>query len=277
MNSTLKSRLDSMEQKLISVVGSREANSIIKALKMDHPQLKVLPMNASISADLDNLLIDVEAQLHNDKPVQQITGLAHFYGYQFYINDQVLIPRPETEELVHHFLKDNNQVAPKILDIGTGSGIIPITIKKKLPNAQITAIDVSESALAVAKRNAELMEVDINFKKANFLNEETWQALDCYDCILSNPPYIDLSEKSKMGKGVVKYEPEIALFTSEDPLIFYRKIEKFVSDHLVKGGTCLMEINEFRAEETKAVFSKEWKCTLIDDLSGKPRILKVTR
>ncbi len=163
--------------------------------------------------------------LKKEKPIQQILGKADFYGLKFYVNEHVLIPRPETEELVDLIIKENKGFNPTIMDIGTGSGCIPISLKKNIPNAVVSSIDVSEKAIEVAKKNAKLNEVTITFVVDDILNPSKEIAPKSIDIIVSNPPYICISEKEEMRKNVLEHEPHIALFVYDnDPLLFYKAI-----------------------------------------------------
>lgn len=213
-------------------------------------------------------------QLVEHKPIQYILGEAWFYEEKFIVNEHVLIPRPETEELVE--LVANCQLPIKsILDIGTGSGCIPITLKKKLPNASITALDVSVHALAVAKQNAKNLNAQVTFIELDFLNEDNWHVLNCYDIIVSNPPYIKQSESNTMNQNVLDYEPSIALFVNDDDaLIFYRKIALFGKTHLNTNGKIFVEINERLGNETLALFeSYGYNAILKKDMQQKNRMI----
>jgi len=269
--------LDYIISELKEQYGEREAQSIAKILSLDLELLQSKKRNDVLSdaeqESMQGVLDDIKAS----KPVQYITGLAHFYGYRFMVNEHVLIPRPETEELVYQCIQSNRLRSPQIIDIGTGSGCIPISVKKNIEDAAVTAIDVSMDALVMAHTNALAYGQNVTFKQVDFLDEETWSQLGVYDFILSNPPYIDIIEKERMGLSVVKYEPDIALFTESDPQIFYKKIARFAVDHLAQDGFCLLELNEYRAQETLELFNKDWNCEIINDLQKKPRILKVKR
>ncbi len=227
-------------------------------------------------------LFDAIKDLKKSKPLQYITGRADFYGYQFYVNEDVLIPRPETEELVYKLLQDkSNEDNIKILDIGTGSGCIPITIKKKRPNWEVMAIDVSKKALKVAQQNANYYDVDIDFIDFDILEESQWDEIDKMDVIISNPPYIDIKEKSLIKKNVLDYEPHIALFVDDDDsLLFYKKIIAFGIKRLMSGGVMYFECNEFNSEllkiwvEQLSVFSS---ISIKQDLQGKDRMLIINR
>jgi release factor glutamine methyltransferase len=216
-----------------------------------------------------------ELMLH--KPIQQVIGESWFAGMKFFVNEHVLIPRPETEELVLEVTSYKLPVT-NVLDIGTGSGCIPISIKKKMPKAIVTSIDVSQAALNVAKQNAIALNADVDFKLLNFLKEENWEQLDKYDIIVSNPPYIKQSESKAMNENVLAYEPHLALFVPDnDSLLFYRKIAAFGKMHLHINGQILVEINEALGKETVELFeSYGYTATLKMDMQGKDRIVKAS-
>lgn len=201
-------------------------------------------------------------ELQQEKPIQYITGEAWFYGLQFEVNENTLIPRPETEELVEWILNSPITQHPKpisILDIGTGTGCIPISLKANLPLANVSAIDVSEQALAVAKRNAELNKVEVNFIQANILEVEDLSKLPLpktqnpkpFNIIVSNPPYVRNLEKQEIKKNVLDYEPHLALFVEDtDALLFYRKIAQLALKNLTPNGLLFFEINQYLGKET---------------------------
>ena len=209
------------------------------------------------------------AQLQLEKPIQYITGEAWFYGLQFEVNENTLIPRPETEELVEWIIeswklevgswKSENQKRINVLDIGTGTGCIPITLKTNLPQANVFAIDVSEMALEVARRNAELNKVEVNFIQANILEVEDVSKIQTsisqlptnFDIIVSNPPYVRNLEKQEIKKNVLDYEPHLALFVEDtDALLFYRKIAQLSIKNLSPNGLLFFEINQYLGKET---------------------------
>ncbi|WP_343067623.1 peptide chain release factor N(5)-glutamine methyltransferase [Winogradskyella flava] len=197
--------------------------------------------------------------LSREKPIQYILGKTEFYGLKFKVNEHVLIPRPETEELVDLIIKchsdgiEESQI--EILDIGTGSGCIAISLAKNLPNARVYALDVSKEALKVAEKNAELNEADINFIRADILSFDYHSAFDAdtkFDVIVSNPPYVRHLEKQEMKPNVLDHEPHLALFVEDnDPLIFYRAIAEFAVKNLKQKGALYFEINQYLGEETK--------------------------
>jgi release factor glutamine methyltransferase len=200
-------------------------------------------------ADLSVLVTELKKEI----PIQYLLGKTNFYGLDFEVNSNVLIPRPETEELVEWIIKENTRGGKsstlKILDIGTGSGCIAISLAKNLPHAQVFAIDVSENALATAKRNAEVNGVSVTFLLQNIL--ETEDLMQEFDVIVSNPPYVRNLEKEEIKKNVLDYEPHLALFVADnDALIFYRKIAELAQLNLKKNGSLYFEINQYLGKET---------------------------
>ncbi len=213
-------------------------------------------------------------RLLEDEPFQYIFGRAYFYDFELTVSPNVLIPRPETEELVHLISTDFKGLSPKILDIGTGSGCIPIALAKLLPEAEISALDVSPKALQIAIMNAVEHEVDIQFIEADILNDVL---IKSYDVIVSNPPYIPHKEKSLMQENVLQYEPHLALFVEdEDPLIFYRKIAELAQISLIDSGKIYFECNEFNAKEVALMLEDKLfkEVEIIKDMQGKDRMIK---
>lgn len=219
---------------------------------------------------------EVLLQLKQHKPIQQIIGNTEFYGLTFQVNEHVLIPRPETEELVQWIIEDNKLTKPNILDIGTGSGCIPICLKKNIAEAEVSAWDISEEALNVAKQNAVLNDTKVNFKLQDVLKSDIESSLQL-DVVVSNPPYIRELEKDLMQDNVLEFEPHLALFVSDqDPLIFYRKISQLATKLLKNGGLLYFEINEGLGQETwDLMISLGFKnIELRKDLFGKDRMVK---
>lgn len=220
-------------------------------------------------------------ELLQHKPVQYVTGEAWFHNMKLKVDKSVLIPRPETEELVKLVLdtvKNEENLALSIIDIGTGSGCIAIAIKKNLPAASVAAIDVSESALAIAKDNSYEQQTEIQFLKIDFLEESQWASLPKYDVIVSNPPYIPMDEKEKLDKNVASFEPHQALFVpDQSPLLFYEKIAAFASAHLNPKGKIFMEVHENFAKETAALFIQNFsEANIKKDIFGKERMVMAT-
>ncbi|OCB69919.1 protein-(glutamine-N5) methyltransferase, release factor-specific [Flavobacterium piscis] len=199
------------------------------------------------------------AQLKKEVPIQYLLGKTNFYGLDFEVNENVLIPRPETEELVEWIVNENSKVDKaktiKILDIGTGSGCIAISLAKNIPNAQVYAMDVSKKAIETAKRNAVNNKTDITFILQDVLNAEE---LKCnFDIIVSNPPYVRNLEKEEIKKNVLDYEPHLALFVEDnDALVFYRKIAALAQSNLLENGQLYFEINQYLGCEMKDLLEK---------------------
>jgi release factor glutamine methyltransferase len=206
-------------------------------------------------------------------PIQYILGKAPFYGREFKVTPAVLIPRNETEELVHLILKENHLPAPKILDIGTGTGCIPITLALEIPEAKVFGLDISHEALKVAMENALMLDADVDFHQADILSAEI--PYPDLDILVSNPPYVRELEKAQMHANVLSNEPHLALFVSnDDPLIFYRTIAQKGLKALKPGGKLYFEINEAFGMETKEMMEKlGYKNVEIHrDLNGKERM-----
>lgn len=252
----------------------------------------VLKSDFKITQETLNLLQSATKQLEQEVPLQYVIGKTEFYGLPFVVNKHVLIPRPETEELVACVVSESSRVKTfntsikqttetkqlKILDIGTGSGCIPISLKKQLPFAKISAIDISKEALTVAKKNAVLNNVDIHFILQDILKTV---ALDQhYDIIISNPPYVRELEKKELKNNVLKNEPHVALFVENDnPLIFYAKIAELAKKYLNKNGLLFFEINQYLGTETIDLINKKGlkNIQLKKDMFGNDRIVVASK
>jgi len=227
--------------------------------------------------EMDRVLIESDIQRINEhEPVQYVTGIAWFCGNRFDVNASVLIPRPETEQLVDE-VKQVLKPNAKILDVGTGSGCIAISLALALPSANVFALDVSTNALKTAQKNATQLNAIVTWLQADFLNDEL--TLTDFDCIVSNPPYIRELEKSLMEPNVLRFEPHLALFVSDsNPLVFYQALAEKGKTILKEKGKILAEINAQLFTEVKSLFEKEgYKSVhLIKDLEGKNRFLSAT-
>ncbi|QKJ29816.1 peptide chain release factor N(5)-glutamine methyltransferase [Mucilaginibacter mali] len=280
---TVKDVLGRYKQELISVYDQQEAEAITllvlsELLNASKAKLKAFP-ETSTDEQQEELEIILQ-ELKTGKPVQYILGHTEFYGLSFNVNPSVLIPRPETEELVQWVIQSIDK-SPKpiqnILDIGTGSGCISISLKENKSNIQIFAIDISTEALEVAKGNALLNQVDVNFIEADILNFNTSIELPKFDIIISNPPYVTLADKQRMHRNVTDFEPHTALFVPEqDPLVFYKAITDFARLYLNENGLLFFEINESLGRETvEMIADKSFKnIELRQDMSGRDRMLK---
>lgn len=235
------------------IYGKREAENITNIYITD----RFHPTDRSRELTIDEAAMFSEDSLNLLKgmPVQYIVGKAYFFEHFFKVSPAVLIPRAETEELVALAISSimtSPQKKLKVLEIGTGSGCIAISLKKKYPDLLFDAIDISEDALSIARKNAESQQVEINLFKLDFLDRSAWSQLGEYDMVLSNPPYISSKEIELMPDNVLKYEPEAALFPKgEDPNIFYKEIFEFCKRHLKERGKIILEINQFQIETLK--------------------------
>jgi release factor glutamine methyltransferase len=240
---------------------------------------RILNKNVKLSKPKLDELEQITQQLLAHKPVHYILHQAWFQGMKLYVDENVLIPRPETEELVQWVLEECRHAAPRILDVGTGSGCIPIALKKKLPNAEVVGCDISDGALKVAFRNAQEQNTPITLQQVDFLQQEERDELPVFDLIVSNPPYIALHEKAEIDKHVVEYEPHTALFVpDDDALVFYEHLAQFGLTHLAAGGFMMMEIHYQKGAAVKDLFeSQGYAAAMRKDMQGKDRFVKVTK
>jgi release factor glutamine methyltransferase len=223
---------------------------------------------------MENIL----AGLERGEPIQHILGEAHFYGMNLVVSPDTLIPRPETEELVHLILQNHRgQQGLKIIDIGTGSGCIAVALAKGLSNSEVWAMDVSSSALSVARENARLYRQQINFVQGDILEwDMVFGAEQQFDVIVSNPPYITPKEKEMMHPNVLQYEPHLALFVEEEaPLLFYDYIADFALSHLLDTGSLYFEINQYLGLETADMLRKKGfvDVRLLKDINAVDRMI----
>jgi release factor glutamine methyltransferase len=276
---TLNGIYDANEIEALTLLAVTEITGSAKS------KIKAFPEQA-LTPQQSGTLAAMLSRLKTGEPLQYILGHTEFYGLPFKVNPSVLIPRPETEELVEWALDSsqlavgNVQSAVSILDIGTGSGCIAISLKKNLPTATVTAIDISPAALQTAKENAKLNNVDINFIEADILNPKKFEIENpTFEIIISNPPYVTLADKKQMHTNVTDFEPHGALFVPEsDPLIFYKAIADFAKDNLTPGGLLFFEINENLGKETVDLLSNRGfvDIELRKDISGRDRMARGT-
>lgn len=250
-------------QALTSMYGEGEAESFFYLILEEKQQLKRIDLalhpDLEFSASAIVVWNSILEQLKLEIPIQYLLGKTSFYGLDFEVNENVLIPRPETEELVDwivsNVLKNGRSKSIKILDIGTGSGCIAVSLAKNLPNAEVFAIDVSDKALATAQKNAERNEVEVIFIEQNIL--ETLDLGQEFDIIVSNPPYVRNLEKEEIKKNVLDNEPHLALFVEDnDALIFYRKIAELAQKNLSDSGQLYFEINQYLGQEMVDLLEK---------------------
>jgi len=242
----------------------------------------ILHKNTDLTLSQEIALIRILDELRFGKPLQHVLGEADFYGLRFKVNSAVLVPRPETEELVDWIIKSitaGEVSSANILDIGTGSGCIPISLKKNIPLSEVFAIDISDNALKVAKQNCILNDVKLNLIQADILDNNFVINDTRFNLIVSNPPYITHSEKEEMHQNVLQYDPHEALFVPDtNPLLFYEAIVRFSLDNLTDDGVLFLEINESFGSETVALLeTKGFKTELRKDMQGKDRMIKAFR
>ncbi|MES2574028.1 MAG: peptide chain release factor N(5)-glutamine methyltransferase [Bacteroidota bacterium] len=243
-------------QELSSIYDDGEAESFFYLILEDKKQLKRIDLalhpDLTFSEDEIQVYDSILEQLKLEIPIQYLLGKTSFYGLEFEVNENVLIPRPETEELVEWILESQKSKVKsrklRILDIGTGSGCIAISLAKNIPNAQVYAIDVSEKALATAQKNAQINQANVTFLQRNIL--ETQDLEQQFDIIVSNPPYVRELEKVEIKKNVLDNEPHLALFVDDnDALVFYRKIAELAQKNLLSNGQLFFEINQYLGKE----------------------------
>ncbi|MGN6163287.1 MAG: peptide chain release factor N(5)-glutamine methyltransferase [Flavisolibacter sp.] len=275
-----------------------EAQSIA-SLAIEH--ITLLPKNDRLLKKEELLSANQLQQMHNmverlvqHEPIQYIMNKTWFYGMELFVDKNVLIPRPETEELVDWIIndvkasgKDVFQRRPmeadettqlKILDVGSGSGCIALALKKTMPKAEVWGCDVSEEALNVARRNGSALDIRIDFQGVNFLDVAQQKHLPTVDIVVSNPPYIPYNNKAQMNPNVLEYEPHTALFVPDnDALVFYKALAQFGKHRLYKNGSIYMEIHEDLAKDVAVLFEKEGygNVEVKKDMQGKDRIVKV--
>lgn len=260
-----KQEVHKIFNKELSHLDEKELNHIVRIYLEDVSEIN----ESSVKSDI--------LKLKDGVPIQYVTGFEVFLDYKFKVSPAVLIPRPETEELVAWVFEDykGSDRSLSCLDVGTGSGIIPISLKLKFPTWKVQAVDVSKEALLVAEQNAVRLNADVKFAQADFLKKENWD-FGKLDVLISNPPYIPFAEAEKMGESVLKYEPHIALFV-KSALIFYEAICEYSKTHLNPKGVVYLELNEYQAEATKKLFQRYFaEVELKEDLQGKQRMLRAS-
>lgn len=243
--------------------------------------LTLLSLDQTVLPEVSEKFEAALGELSRERPLQYIIGKTEFCGLVFFVSEGVLIPRPETEELVEWVVGDNRYGNPgRIMDIGTGSGCIAVSIKKRLPAAEVLCTDVSEVALGFARKNALFHGTEIPARHIDILDPSTWLNLGRFNIIVSNPPYVRMKERGMMKNNVLRYEPQEALFVEDDdPLKYYSGIMEFAKRHLIQGGSIFLEINEEMGEGIRKLaevmgFSAE---EIRKDFRGRDRMIKVCR
>lgn len=285
----LKEAYHQLQKDLLSVYSNREAaviaDWIIEEITSWTKSQRIIYHDHHLNQEQEQLYFQFKTELIQGKPVQYVLGKSWFKGKTFKVNEHVLIPRPETEELVdeiisHHQLLEKNNSPFKALDIGTGSGCIAISLQLEFPHWEVWAIDKSTTALATAKENAGQLNANIHFKEIDILSDLTINQLPAFNLIVSNPPYIPYTDKKEMTTQVLDHEPHLALFvTNQDPLQFYKAILAFSEHHLIRGGTLWFETHMDYAYQVAELMKKEEYEEVIvkKDLQGKDRIVSGKR
>lgn len=271
---------------LKSIYDEKEVESFFYIVLEAFHQMKRIDFALQPDFELDSIQLlqweTVLSQLVEQKPIQYILGETEFFGLPFYVNENTLIPRPETEELVDWIIQqskvESRKSKVKILDIGTGSGCIAISLAKNLPNAEVYALDVSDKALEVAKKNAKNNNVDVHFLHQSILEKDNLNQI--FDIIVSNPPYVRNLEKEEIKKNVLDFEPHLALFVEDnDALLFYRKIAQLAQKNLSEGGQLYFEINQYLGKEMVNLLEiyKFSNIELRKDIYGNDRMIRSTK
>ncbi|MHA4847570.1 peptide chain release factor N(5)-glutamine methyltransferase [Flavitalea antarctica] len=280
----LQEAINFLKTALSGIYDSREAATISDWVLEKITSLsridRLMYKDRTLTASQEEQLHSYVGMLNAHQPVQYVLEEAHFYGLKFYVDENVLIPRPETEELVQWILEDAATRALSVLDIGTGSGCIAITLKSKNPQLSVDACDLSQGAISVALKNATNNRVSVKFFRCDILDADISSMLPVYDIIVSNPPYIPESGKQSMSPNVLNYEPHAALFTPrDDPFVFYRAIGQTGKTKLSGGGKLYFEIHEEGANEVIAILEALGyeNIVLKNDLFGRPRMIRAQK
>lgn len=278
MNAT--QALNHTVQRLLDIYDPGESLSITSIVLEDAFGIKPGQISTKIKFEREQMaqLEAIVQRLLAHEPVQYVMGQAAFYGYRFKVTPAVLIPRQETEESVHWVLETCKQHPEirRILDIGTGSGCIPISIKKRRPDLEVHALDVSADALEVAKENAARLAAEVHFYEVNILEKKAWKPLPKFDLIVSNPPYVTQDERPILPKNVIDFEPHLALFAGgNDAQRFVKKIAEFGTKHLSPGGWLFLETNEFYVPISSEILTKNGyvQVETRKDLNGRDRMI----
>ncbi len=269
---------------ILSNYSNQEAEQLLfiiyqEVLALERTTVLAYPETKVPNSDYKRIMEIVE-RLKKNEPIQYIIGKTEFYDLNFEVAPAVLIPRPETEELVHWIISDNSFGNTKLLDIGTGSGCIAISLAKNIVNSTICAVDVSADAINIAKKNAQLNKVEISFLQHDILQVDYSCLPKDLNIIVSNPPYVTNEQKKAMQKNVLDYEPALALFVPDnDPLLFYRRIAEIGMDLLVNNGALYFEINEEYGNELKSLLLEIGYSNVFlkADINGKHRMIKAKR
>lgn len=271
----LKEAIEQLKSGLAGVAEPQEVQAMIRVICEDvfnyDPVDVALRQESELPGFAPQRIADIIARLQRHEPLQYIVGSARFHGHRFKVTPAVLIPRPETEQLVDLVIDENPASDLRVLDMGTGSGCIAISLARALKFAQVDALDVSRDALAIARENAAALKVKVRFFESDMLLP---QPSASYDIIVSNPPYICWNEREAMDRNVKDYEPGQALFVPDnDPLLFYKAIARYASESLERGGRLYLEINQRFGTEVKRLLEDSGldEVRIIEDSYGKVR------
>lgn len=278
---TIKEAFVQLVESLRSITEDREAGNIAQIIFEDVFHWSSPQQDRPFTSEESQLLAILLDRLQSGEPLQYVLGVADFYGLKFKVDASVLIPRPETEELVFQIISHGKKMDWQSgLDIGTGTGCIAISLKKNCPEWSLSGLDVSEQALEIARENAAINEVEIDWLALSILDEDHWVDVPKYDFIVSNPPYIPYKEKAVMSARVIDFEPDSALFVpDDDPFLFYRTIIAFSLAKLKPHGALFFEVNEFNGQLLLDMIPTPFysQAELLKDLQGKDRILYAQR
>ncbi len=276
----MKAGIASIRKELNGLYSNQEIDSLVALIfekLRGYSRTQLLLANKEVLSDNErHSILEIVARLKNNEPIQYILGSTEFYGLEFQCVPGVLIPRPETEELVDWIIRENTVSGPTIIDMGTGTGCIAISLQKNLPGSTVFACDISPVCLETATRNAQQNNAAIEVLKYDIINNLPQREFSKFDIVVSNPPYVRKSEKELMEKNVTDFEPELALFVAdENPLIFYEKIADFASRNLKNQGKLYFEINEALGDETCNMLAEKGfdNIQLRRDINGKNRMV----
>ncbi len=271
-----------LAQALLGIYDRREAGTIAHLLVENMMNMsrtdQLLQQQEGVAGFIQERAKQLLTRLLRHEPIQYVLGESWFYGAKYYVNQSVLIPRPETEELVERIVKRYREQSLRILDIGTGSGCIAVSLQKHLPLCEVWGIDVSGSALQVAQKNAENLHVSPILREMDFLDRANWDDFLPFDVIVSNPPYITKQEFEKLDANVKDHEPDIALIAQDDdPFIFYKAIAEFAQERMKPGAEIFLELNAAHAQTIAALYQDMQSVELISDMQDKPRMLYILK
>ncbi len=281
--STISELRRTLTNEISAIFSTGEAQSVSRLI-LEHfgiPQIEIVKdPSALIDNKIQAEIRKIVKELHNNRPIQYILGETEFYGLTLKVNESVLIPRSETEELVEMVTGENSIDYPTVLDIGTGSGCIAIALAKHIEGSRVMAIDIDPKALELARENAVSNQVEIEFIHQSLFGFSLPEGIKKVDILVSNPPYVTQAEKKLMQPNVLEHEPGVALFVPDnDPLLFYREIIRLAKDGLAANGMIWLEINEALGKKTRTLFLENGynAVAILKDIHGKDRFIKASQ